>query len=88
MRTIRTDPETVNTPQHTFLQKNAKTRQAVELTVNLFLRFCKNCTYPANSRKTPQQIFFQHGQFLPEPAKIGKTVRFLLSDRPIYRRRP
>ncbi|WP_211309394.1 hypothetical protein, partial [Rivihabitans pingtungensis] len=24
MRTIRTDPETVNTPQHTFLQKNAK----------------------------------------------------------------
>jgi hypothetical protein len=31
---------------------------------------------------------FSTGNFLPEPVKIGKTVRFLLSDCAIYRRRP
>ena len=70
---IRTDPETVNT-RSTLLQKMRKTRQTVELT-GIFLKILQNCTCP-NSRKTPQQIFFQHGQFLLRRQKSAKQCGF------------
>jgi hypothetical protein len=58
-----------------------KTRQAVELKVNLFLRFLQK-TAPTRQilAKHRSKSSFSTGNFLPEPVKIGKTVRFLLSD--------